>query len=182
MNLAVALVVVASAVAIAVLALWAVRRRISEPLLADPGRGSPMITLVGTAFAVLLAFLTVAAFGTYNGAKAGAEAEAVSVLELARTSALFPPDERDELRADLVCYGRAVAEHEWPAMRDGERSPLVDHWIAEYGALFDRLSLDSARQRLAFEELLTEARDAPTGGANASPKRRRRSRLRSGWC
>lgn len=83
------------------------------------------------------------------------------MLELARTAALFPPDERDELRADLVCY--AVAADEWPAMRDGERSPLVDQWIAEYRGLFGRLSLESARQRLAFEGLLTEARGRTDG-------------------
>lgn len=64
MSLAVALLIVAGAVAVSVLALWAVRTRISGPVLIDTGRGSPMITLVGTAFAVLLAFLTVAAFGT----------------------------------------------------------------------------------------------------------------------
>jgi hypothetical protein len=158
MNLALALAVVLGAVTLAVLLLTVVRRRLSAPVLNDPGRGAPMITLVGTAFAVLLAFLTVAAFGTYNGAKAGAESEAVAVLELARTAALFPPAERDELRADLVCYGRAVAEHEWPAMRDGERSVFVDQWISEYRDLFARLSLGSVREQLAFEELLTEAR------------------------
>ena len=104
-----------------------------------------------------------AAFGTYNGAKAGAEAEAVSVLELSRTAALFPPAERDELRADLVCYGRAVAEHEWLTMRDGDHSEFVDHWVAEYGALFETVSLTTARKRLAFEELLTEARRRTDG-------------------
>ena len=95
MSIAVAIGVVVLAVLVAVGALLAVHRRLEAPLLADPGRGSPTISLVGTAFAVLLAFLTVAAFGTYNGAKAGAEAEAVSVLELSRTAALFPAEERD---------------------------------------------------------------------------------------
>ena len=118
---------------------------------------------MGTAFAVLLAFLTVAAFGTYNGAKAGAEAEAVSVLELSRTAALFPPDERDELRADLVCYGRAVAEHEWLTMRDGDHSEQVDYWVGEYGDLLAVLSLSTARERLAYEELLREG-DRRTDG------------------
>ncbi|MDX6581616.1 MAG: hypothetical protein QOI10_800 [Solirubrobacterales bacterium] len=157
MNLGLALLVVVAAIVAAVLVFLAVRRRLEAPLLADPGRGSPTISLVGTAFAVLLAFLTVAAYGTYNGAKAGAEAEAVAVLELARTAALFPAAERDELRADLVCYGRAVAGDEWVTMRDGERSSRVEYWIAQYRDLFGRLTLSSARERLAFQELLAEA-------------------------
>ena len=163
MSLGLAFVIVVLAVAVAVGALLIVHRRLKAPLLTDPGRGSPAISLVGTAFAVLLAFLTVAAFGTYNGAKAGAEAEAVSVLELSRTAALFPAAERDALRADLVCYGRAVAEHEWLTMRDGERSEHADHWVGEFGAALETLSLVTARERLAYEELLREA-DRRTDG------------------
>jgi hypothetical protein len=157
MTLGVALGIVIVAIALAVAVFLTVHRRLEAPLLKDPGRGSPMIALVGTAFAVLLAFLTVAAFGTYNGAKAGAESEAVAVLELSRTAGLFPAAQRDELRADLVCYGRAVADHEWLTMRDGERSDYVDAWIATYRDLFATLSLRTARERLAFEELLREA-------------------------
>ena len=63
----------------------------------------------------------------------------------------------------VVVSAVAVADHEWPAMREGDRSPVVDEWIAEYRDLFSRLSLDSARQRLAFEELLTEARARTDG-------------------
>ena len=158
-------------------ASWSSSDGSKQPLLADPGRGSPTISLVGTAFAVLLAFLTVAAFGTYNGAKAGAEAEAVSVLELSRTAALFPPDERDELRADLVCYGRAVAEHEWLTMRDGDRSEQVDHWVAEYGELLATLSL-THRARAARPTRSCSARPtgARTAAASGSPRRGRRCR------
>jgi hypothetical protein len=85
------------------------------------------------------------------------------VLELSRTAALFLAAERDQLRADLLCYGMAVAEHEWLTMREGERGEYVDHWIADYRDLFSTLSLGSARERLAFEELLTEARNRTDG-------------------
>jgi hypothetical protein len=48
-------------------------------------------------------------------------------------------------------------------MREGERSPLVDRWIADYRDLFSRLSLGSARERLGFQELLAEARARTDG-------------------
>jgi hypothetical protein len=163
MNLGLGLVIVAGASALSVLLLALVRRSVDGPLLVEPTRGTPMMTIVGTAFAVLLAFVTLAAFQTYNGAKRGAESEAVAVLEMSRTAALFPSAQRDELRAELVCYGRAVVRQEWPAMRRGRRSLVVDGWIARYRDLFNRFDLRSERNRLGFEELLTEARNRTDG-------------------
>jgi hypothetical protein len=74
-----------------------------------------------------------------------------------RTAAFYPPDQRDQLRADLACYGRAVVGAEWPAMRHGQSSPLVDYWIAEYRVVFGRLVLGSPREQLGFQELLNQA-------------------------
>jgi hypothetical protein len=163
MNLPLALGIVVAAAAGALLALALIRRTADGPLLREPARGTPMITIVGTAFAVLLAFVTLAAFQTYNGAKRGGESEAVAVLEMFRTAALFPAKQRDVLRADFVCYGRAVTEQEWPAMRTGRRSPVVDHWIVAYRDLFNRLDLGAARERLGFQALLAEASQRTDG-------------------
>jgi hypothetical protein len=114
-------------------------------------------------FAVLLAFVTLAAFQTYSGAKTGAASEADAVLDMARTAAFFPPGQRDQLRADLVCYGRAVVDQEWPAMRAGHQSPQVDYWIGAYRALFVRLALNSPREQLGFQDLLGLANERTNG-------------------
>jgi hypothetical protein len=132
MSLPAAVVVVLGAGGLAALAFAFVRRRTRGALLAESGRGRPMIQVTGTLFAVVLAFVILAAFQTYNGAKAGAQSEAAAVLDIARTAALYPPAQRDQLRADLVCYGRAVVYQEWPAMRKGHSSPLVDYWVEAY--------------------------------------------------
>jgi len=118
-----------------------------------------MIMMVSTAFAVLLAFITLAAFQTYNGAKAGGRAEAVAVLEMSRTAGLFTPQERDALRADFACYARAVINVEWATMRDGKRSEVVEHWVDAYRAEFNRLDLTPPRAQLGLQELLDEARN-----------------------
>jgi len=163
MDLLVAILIVVGAAAVAVLALALVYRRASGPLLADSGRGRPMVTVTGTLFAVVLAFVTLAAFETYDGAKTGAQSEATAVLDMARTAAFFPLSQRNQLRADLVCYGRAVANQEWPAMRNGHSSPLVDYWIAAYRAVFGRLELRSVREQLGFQELLNLAATRTAG-------------------
>jgi hypothetical protein len=146
-----------------VVLLALVRRAARGPVLKEPTRGTPMIMMVSTAFAVLLAFITIAAFQTYNGAKAGARSEAVSVLEMFRTAGLFAPQERDALRADFICYGRAVATDEWATMKKGRRSALVERWIAAYRDQFNQLDLSSPRAQVALQELLTEARNRTDG-------------------
>ena len=154
MSLAVSILIVLAAAGLAAGAFVLVHRSTARPLLADSGRGRPMIQVTGTLFAVVLAFVILAAFQTYNGAKTGAQSEASAVLAMARTAALFPPAQRDALRGDFVCYGRAVVDQEWPAMRDGQSSPVVDDWVGAYQTEFGRLSLHSPREQLGFQNLL----------------------------
>jgi Protein of unknown function (DUF4239) len=162
MNIVVGILIVLGAAALA-FAVVALVRRGGRPVLGNPTRGTPMAIVAGTTNAVLLAFVILAAFQTYNGAKAGAASEANAVLDVARTAALFPATERDRLRSDLVCYGRAVVNEEWPAMRNGRSSPLVDYWVASYRAEFGRLTVRSLRQQVAFQDLLTQAATRTTG-------------------
>jgi hypothetical protein len=85
------------------------------------------------------------------------------VIDMTRAAALFPPAQRDELRADFVCYGRAVVAQEWPAMEAGHSSPVVDHWVAAYRAVFNRLDLRSPREQLGFGDVLDQAATRTTG-------------------
>jgi hypothetical protein len=157
MSLPLAALIVLGAAALAGLAFVLLDRRAAKPFVPEAARGAPTLIVTGASFAVVLAFVTLAAFQTYNSAKTGALTEAEAVLDMARTSALFPPSQRDELRGDFVCYGRAVVHHEWPAMRHGHPSPLVDYWIGAYRAGFGRLDLRSPREQLGFQDLLNLA-------------------------
>ena len=112
---------------------------------------------------MLLAFVTLAAFQTYNGAKTGAASQAAALLDIFKSAGFFPASERDELRADFVCYGRAVIHQECPAMRRGERAPLVDPWIAASRTVFQRLTLRSAGERLGLQDMLASARNRTDG-------------------
>jgi hypothetical protein len=154
-SIAVGILIVLGASALAFASVALVRRS-RRPVVGNPGRGSPMAIVAGTTNAVLLAFVILAAFQTYNSARAGAAAEANAVLDMSRTAALFPAAQRERLRSDLVCYGRAVVNEEWPAMRHGRSSPLVDYWIDSYRAEFVRLTVLSPRQQVAFQDLLTQ--------------------------
>jgi len=156
-SLPLAGLIVLGAGALAGLAFLFLDRAVGKPVVPEAARGSPTLIVCGALFAVVLAFVTLAAFQTFNSAKAGAQTEAAAVLDMARTAALFPPDQRDNLRGDLICYGRAVVEQEWPAMENGNASPLVEHWIGASRAEVGRLELRSPREQLSFQDLLNLA-------------------------
>ena len=156
-SLPLAALIVVGAGALAGLAFVLLDRAAAKPFVPESARGGPTLIVSGALFAVVLAFVTLAAFQTFNSAKAGAQTEAAALLDMARTAAVFPPSQRDRLRADLTCYGRAVVDQEWPAMRNGHASPLVDHWIGAYRAEFERLELRSPREQLSFQDLLNLA-------------------------
>jgi hypothetical protein len=157
MSLPLAALIVLGAATLAGLAFVFLDRTAAKPFVPEAARGAPTLIVAGAAFSVVLAFVTLAAFQTYNSAKLGALTEADAVLTMARSAALYPPSQRDELRADFVCYGRAVVHQEWPAMRNGHPSALVDYWIGAYRAAFGRVDLRSPREQLGFQDLLNLA-------------------------
>jgi hypothetical protein len=162
-NLLVVAALIVASVAVTVSLVFVARRVAPEGMfLRDPTRGTAIFGTIGTGFAVLLAFVVLVAFQSYGRAKAGAESEAVAVVELFRTAEFFPAAERDELQAAALCYARAAVS-EWQPMRDGERSAAVDTWVARLQEAAGRLRLRNAIERSAFAHIL-ELRDDRAAG------------------
>jgi hypothetical protein len=155
---AAAAILLAVAAASAALLLFVRRRAGPDRLLTDTTRGSAIFGVLGTAFAVVLAFVTLVSFQTFNRAKEAGDEEAVAVIELARTAQFFPPEQRDRLRGDLACYARAVAFDEWPLLRDGRRSDTVEHWVAALRETYGAVDTATAKQEAAFSHLLDVTR------------------------
>jgi hypothetical protein len=163
---AVALLVVATGVA--VLLMLAVRRfgppkGAPKGFMHDPVPPAGVFSVLGVAFAVLLAFVLFLSFEGYVRAHEGASREAVAVSQLLRTSSLFPAQQGEELRGDLECYARAVVSDEWPKMADGEESALVGHWIEEIETTVDGTPIDSARSEIALSQWLSEMTERREG-------------------
>src|SRR5215813_9138170 len=101
--------IVAACAAAAVGLMYLVRRRSRvDYFFIEVERGSGVFAFLGTAFAVLLAFVVLEAFDSFNDARAGAETEATNVLQLSRTAEFFPASEVEKFEGELICYGRAV--------------------------------------------------------------------------
>jgi hypothetical protein len=165
--------IVAVAAGTAVGIMYAIRRRARvDHFFIEVERGAGTFAFIGTAYAVLLAFVVLEAFQSFNDAKTGAEQEATTVLQLSRTAEFFPAEQREPIEGDLLCYGRAVVHEEWPAMKHGLRSPVVQIWVNGLERSLHRLQPDTPARQAAFLQLLgqqdqrTDARRARISEAN----------------
>jgi hypothetical protein len=158
MSLLAQVAIVICAALISVALLWAARRSpLNERFASEVVDHSKAFDFMGTAFAVLLAFVVIQAYTSYNDAKSGAEAEAEAVLQMSRTVEAFTPGEHGRLEGLLVCYGRAVIHHGWPTMREHEEgSPVVNEWGTRFREEAIRVHTPSYIQRASFRQLLAE--------------------------
>ena len=149
------IIIVVSAAAAGV--LWLARRNpLNERFSSQLGEHGSAFEFLGIAFAILLGFVVLQAYDSYNDAKRGAEFEAQAVLELTRTASAFTPEEHARLEGTLFCYGRAVIEQAWPAMREGEDSPVVTEWGSRFREAAFEVRVRSLVDEAAFRQLLEE--------------------------
>ncbi|HWV84829.1 MAG TPA: hypothetical protein VNZ62_05230 [Capillimicrobium sp.] len=140
--LGIALVVVANLVAVAVMLV--VRRRAPDGgYYQDMQQAGWVYSVAGTSFAVILAFVFVLAFQSFDRARTSSSSEAEATISLFYTAEILPATERDALKAELVCYARSVIALEWPAMRDGHDSPVVQDWVRRLDRTFQRAPASS---------------------------------------
>jgi hypothetical protein len=149
--------IVLGVVLVSVGLLWLFRRsRWNARFVEEVGQHDRAFDFLGTAFAVLLAFVVLEAYESYNDAKAGSEKEAEAVLQMARTAEAFDREAHEELEGNLVCYGRAVIHYGWPAMEKEQASPVVNDWGTRVRETALRLKPHSTVEVESFRQLLTE--------------------------
>ena len=157
MSLAWVAVSVIGVAAVCVGLLWLARRSpFNERFAREVREHDEAFKFLGVAYAVLLAFVVISAYTSYNDAKSGAEAEADAVLQLSRTAEAFSPEQLERLEGVLVCYGRAVIHDAWPAMEQGESSALVNDWGTRFRQQALQTQGDTFVQRASFRQLLIE--------------------------
>jgi Protein of unknown function (DUF4239) len=137
--------------------LWLARRSPYNARFAgEVGQHNKAFDFLGTAFAVLLAFVVLEAYQSYNDAKSGAEEEAEAVLQLSRTAEAFGSDNHARLEGLLVCYGRAVIHDAWPEMENEDDSTLVNDWGTRFRQEALTLPVNTVIEVESFRQLLTE--------------------------
>lgn len=79
-----------------------------------------VLTIVGTIYAVLLAFIAVAVWQGFMQADGLVQSEANLVSDLYRDTVAFPEPAASSLRHELYVYAETVVQDEWPALAAGE--------------------------------------------------------------
>lgn len=157
MNLVWASLVVAVAAGIAVAAMLFVRRNAPDGgYFNDGDRASGVFGVLATGFSVLLGFLVFLAFETYDGARAGAEVEALTVAQQVETAQFLPPAVVGELTGELVCYARSVVNQEWPRMEAGVLGEQISPWGAELFRTLKTVQPETASEQAAYGKWLDQ--------------------------
>ena len=147
----VALIIVGAA-ALSAAGMLIVRRRARRgKFFKDPVPLGAVYSVAGTAYMVIVAFVFFIAFETYGGAKDDAEEEATATLAMFQDVEIFGPAARAELQAQMVCYAREVISDEWPAMREGRSSPVVDARVSAMEGSAQQIPVTDSKQAAAFE-------------------------------
>jgi hypothetical protein len=122
---------IAVAVAVSVTAMLFVRRRAPDGSYFNDGdRAAGVFGVLATGLAVMLGFVVVLAFQSYDQSRSGAETEARVVTQLFETANLLPPATARRLGGEVICYGRSVIYGEWPRMAAGTEAGGVNPWGA----------------------------------------------------
>jgi hypothetical protein len=82
--------------------------------------------VIGVIYAVILAFVVIAAWEEYRDAQAAVSTEASAVLNLARTANGWPDSDRARVESALVGYAKHAVDVEWPAMAQGNFAPTTE--------------------------------------------------------
>ena len=81
------------------------------------------VTIIGTLYAVLLAFAVFAVWNDFKQASSNLQEEANRIGDLSRLAKGLSEPLREDVRTALLGYVRSVLEDEFPAMAEGRDSP-----------------------------------------------------------
>ena len=160
MNLLLGCVILVVADAVAIVAMLFVRRRAPEgSFFADGDRASGVFGVLATGFAIFAGFVIFLAFSTYDQSRAGAEAEALVVVQQFETAQFLDIETRDRLAGELVCYGRSVVAQEWPLMESGELGDALNPWGVALFRTIRATEPSGVVQETAFAKWLDQTSD-----------------------
>ena len=122
-----------------------------------------MLTVIGTIWALLLAFVAVSVWQSYGDAETAVVNEANSVAELARDLAIFDSTQSREARHKLREYANTVVTVEWHDMARGQSNR--EAWDA-FDRMFHavgKLEPDTPQREALMPEIWAKADDVLDG-------------------
>jgi hypothetical protein len=141
--------------ALMLLALVRVRRRYGWEKLSDNNEhGAVLFSIVGTIYAIFLAFLVVVAWDNLGEAEKSVEQEGATVLSLYRDAGGFAEPERSAVRKEIREYAQIVVDEEWDQMARGVPSEAAHEALDEVWTIFLRYEPRTSREVAVYQEAL----------------------------
>lgn len=155
MNLVWAGLIIGGVTALMVGAMLLVRR--SAPVgsrFTDGDRASGVFGVLASGFVLLLGFVIFLTFTKYDDSRAGAETEALTLVQQFEAAQLMPEDGRRELSGELICYARSVVNQEWPALTAGATTDQVNPWALQLFQTFETVEPKLNSEQSAYDTWL----------------------------
>ncbi|MBS1997966.1 MAG: DUF4239 domain-containing protein [Cyanobacteria bacterium SZAS LIN-2] len=108
----------------AIFCMLLVRRKVDlNELSLNHAVADPLLSVIGTLFAVLLGFLVAGAMQRFDEARINVQEEAGALADVFRGAAGFPEPLRGELQTYCINYADTVINKEWKLMEERQASP-----------------------------------------------------------
>jgi hypothetical protein len=135
--------------------LLVVRRRgLLTPLESGNEVASHFIGIIGTAYAILLAFVIFATWEKFTEADTAVTAEANNLGDLIRITQQFSDPLRRELTTRIRSYTLSVTRDEWKSMARAEASPQTFAALNSMWQAYSAIEPQTERGRLLYGESL----------------------------
>jgi hypothetical protein len=146
--------------AISVLGLTIVRRFANiEWLKRQHDVASFFFLMVGTLYAVLIAFAIFVVWTQFQDAGSNLEHEANEVGDLSRMSLALPDPLRQNIRLALIDYIDSVLQYEFPAMAEGRESPQTWEAVQKLWDVYNDGDPAGAKAQAYYAESLRHLND-----------------------
>lgn len=110
--------------------------------------------MIGTLYAVLVAFAIFVVWTQFQDAGTNLEHEANEVGDLSHLSMMMPPPLRHQVRSALLAYLNAVVQDEFPAMAEGRDSQRTWTSMENLWSVYDQAEVSGVKEQTWYAESL----------------------------
>jgi hypothetical protein len=113
------------------------------------------ITVIGTLYAILIAFMIFVVWSRYYEATETVDNEADALATVYRLAGGIPEPLKSDIQRSCLDYARVMIRDEWPAMERQENSPRAWAAVNRMWALFNKMGPSNVNDEARRERLLT---------------------------
>ncbi len=114
------------------------------------------ITVLGTTYAVIIGFMLYAVWNDFQIADGNAEAEANSLVNVARSAAALPDVQRRQIQQLASQYVNIMLNEEWPAMSRVTLAPASSRCMRKLWQVLTSTPTHNATEQTGLDHALTE--------------------------